>query len=120
MVAYLRATLPSTPNVEATALQPPSMASLTMFSRIEIFGIRANCAGRMLDPLVHRQDRHVARARQPAVVIIQARLPITRVVAIAGHEDAVDEIGAGQMELLLRNCAATMFEQFRAFRPQQF
>jgi len=32
-VAYLRATEPSTPKVEATALQPPSMASLTMFPR---------------------------------------------------------------------------------------
>ena len=27
-----RLTAPSTPNVDATALQPPSMASLTMFS----------------------------------------------------------------------------------------
>ena len=30
--AYLRETAPSTPSVEATALQPPSIASLTMFS----------------------------------------------------------------------------------------
>ena len=30
--AYLRDMEPSTPRVEATALQPPSMASLTMFS----------------------------------------------------------------------------------------
>ena len=30
--AYLRAHAPSTPSVEATALQPPSIASLTMFS----------------------------------------------------------------------------------------
>jgi hypothetical protein len=30
--AYLRAIAPSTPSVEATALQPPSIASFTMFS----------------------------------------------------------------------------------------
>ena len=32
LCAYLRLTEPSTPSVEATALQPPSSASLTMFS----------------------------------------------------------------------------------------
>ena len=32
LCAYLRLTAPSTPSVEATALQPPSIASLTMFS----------------------------------------------------------------------------------------
>ena len=30
--AYFRAHAPSTPSVEATALQPPSIASLMMFS----------------------------------------------------------------------------------------
>ncbi len=32
LCAYLRLTEPSTPTVEATALQPPSIASRTMFS----------------------------------------------------------------------------------------
>jgi hypothetical protein len=32
LCAYLRDTAPSTPKVDATALQPPSMASFTMFS----------------------------------------------------------------------------------------
>jgi len=32
LCAYLRATMPSTPKVVATALQPPSIASFTMFS----------------------------------------------------------------------------------------
>ena len=32
LCAYLRLTAPSTPNVEATALQPPSIASRTRFS----------------------------------------------------------------------------------------
>ncbi len=40
LCAYLRATDPSTPSVEATALQPPSMASFTMFSgsKYSVFG----------------------------------------------------------------------------------
>jgi hypothetical protein len=32
LAAYFFDTAPSTPSVEATALQPPSIASLTMFS----------------------------------------------------------------------------------------
>jgi len=32
LCAYLRATTPRTPHVEATALHPPSTASFTMFS----------------------------------------------------------------------------------------
>ena len=42
--AYLRATMPSTPKVEATALQPPSIASLTMFSGSKYSGFGANDA----------------------------------------------------------------------------
>src|SRR5437660_1689385 len=40
--AYRRATEPSTPNVDATALQPPSMASFTMFSGSKYSGLGAN------------------------------------------------------------------------------
>ena len=42
--AYFGATEPSTPNVVATALQPPSMASSTMFSGSKYFGFGANDA----------------------------------------------------------------------------
>ena len=38
------ATDPNTPNVEATALQPPSMASLTMFSGSKYIGFGAKLA----------------------------------------------------------------------------
>jgi hypothetical protein len=42
--AYLRATAPSTPSVEATALQPPSTASFTMFSGSKYAGFGAKLA----------------------------------------------------------------------------
>jgi hypothetical protein len=42
LCAYLRETAPSTPSVEATPLQPPSMASLTMFSGSKYIGFGAN------------------------------------------------------------------------------
>ena len=43
-VAHLRATMPSTPNVEATALQPPSTASSTIFSGSKYSGLGAKLA----------------------------------------------------------------------------
>ena len=39
--AYFRATLPKTPKVETTALHPPSIASLTMFSGSKYSGLGA-------------------------------------------------------------------------------
>ena len=44
LCAYLRATEPSTPKVLATALQPPSIASFTMFSGSKYSGFFANDA----------------------------------------------------------------------------
>jgi len=44
LCAYLRATMPSTPYVEATALQPPSIARRTMYSGSNICGFGANDA----------------------------------------------------------------------------
>src|SRR6266849_5806653 len=42
--AYLRATEPRTPNVDATALQPPSIASSTIFSPSKYAGLAAKDA----------------------------------------------------------------------------
>src|SRR6185312_6199263 len=44
LCAYLRANDPSTPNVDATALQPPSIASFTIFSGSKYCGFGANDA----------------------------------------------------------------------------
>ena len=44
LCAYLREHAPSTPSVDATALQPPSIASFTMFSGSKYSGFFANDA----------------------------------------------------------------------------
>ena len=69
LCAYFRATAPSTPSVDATALQPPSMASFTMFSGSKYGGFgRKRRAGGMLDSLIDRKNRDVTRSGEPAVV----------------------------------------------------
>ncbi len=56
-VAYLRLMMLSTPKVEATALQPASMASLMIFSGSKYMGFAAKEAPpAMLDALVDRED----------------------------------------------------------------
>ena len=42
--AYFRLHMPSTPKVDATALQPPSIASSTIFSASKYAGFGANDA----------------------------------------------------------------------------
>ena len=44
LCAYLRLIAPSTPNVEANALQPPSTASRTRFSGSKYIGFGAKLA----------------------------------------------------------------------------
>ena len=114
LCAYLRATEPSTPSVEATALQPPSIASFTMFSGSKYGGIRRERrAGRMLDALIDRQDRHVAGAAQAAVSSSDCRLPSTRGDRSDKRVDAVDEVGTGQVQGVLRNRLALVLQQAR-------
>ncbi len=119
MCAYLRATEPSTPSVEATALQPPSMASFTMFSGSKYIGFGANDApGRMLDPLIDRKNRHVACSPEPAVIDERlearqhARGPIGRTVA------AIDPVGSGQVQRIFRNGLALMLKERGGVRPK--
>ena len=97
--AYLRPTMPSTPNVEATALQPPSMASSTMFSGSKYAGFgREAGAGRVLDALVDGQDRHVPGAGKPAVVDQQLVVAQHLRVAVGVRQHAIDEVRAGQVQ----------------------
>ncbi len=112
LCAYLRATDPSAPSVETTALQPPSMASFTMFSGSKYAGIRRERrAGRMLDALVHGQDRDVAGATQAARVVHgleagqHARRPIRE------RHDPIVEVRPRQMQGLLRDRLAHVLEQ---------
>ena len=116
LCAYFRATDPSTPSVEATALHPPSIASFTRFSGSKYIGLGANDApAGMLDPLIDRQNRHVTGLGQPAVIderlkaAEHARGPIRCAV------DALDVVGPGQVEALLGDGLALMIEERGGF-----
>ena len=85
LCAYLRATEPSTPSVEATPLQPALDRELHDVLGIEVRRVRRERrAGRVLDPLVDRQNRHVAGAGEAAVQNSDCRLASTR----GGRSDA--------------------------------
>src|SRR6202011_2733876 len=67
--------------------------------------------GRVLDALVDRQDREIARARETAVVEerLQAAQHTRR--TIAGREDPRDEVRPREVELRLRDRLALVLEQ---------
>jgi hypothetical protein len=61
--------MPRTPKVEATALQPPSMASFDDVLGVEVLGVGGEGrAGGVLDALVDGQDGDVAGAGEAAGV----------------------------------------------------
>ena len=79
---------------------------------VEVFGVFCKaCSRRVLDALVHRQDREITRARQAPRVkeALQTRQHTN--IAVARRVNAVDKIRAGQMKFVLRN--------FRRLKPQQ-
>ena len=102
MCAYLRATAPSTPKVEATALQPPSIASFTMFSGVEIIRILGEArAGGMFDALVHRQNREITSAAQPAVVEQPLQIAQHAVIAVETAKIRSTKSGPGRCKPFL-------------------
>ena len=68
---------------------------------------RERRAGRVLDALIDRQDRHVAGAAQPAGVEqrLQAAQHARR--AVRQREDAVDEVGTRQVQVDSRGSSCT-------------
>ena len=121
LCAYLRATTPSTPKVDATALQPPSIASLTMFSGSKYCGFGAKLrAGGVLDALVDRQDREVAGAAEPAVVEQPLRLRITWLLRSVAESDADRRSPARQVQVGGGDRLALVLEQSRGVVAQQF
>ena len=94
LCAYFRATAPSTPSVEATALQPPSIASFTMFSGSKYIGFGANEApAGMLDALIDRQNGHVTGSRQPPVADQRLQTAKHANGAIRHAVNALDVVG---------------------------
>ena len=65
----------------------------------------------MLDALVHRQDADVAGARESAGAVQALEVGEDARVAVAGDEDAVEEVRPRDVELFPRDGAAAVLEQ---------
>ena len=72
--------------------------------RVEVIRIlgKAGPTG-MLDALVHRQDGQITRAGETAVVIHPGQVAEHTVVAVGMRQDAVHEIGTGQVQVIFGN-----------------
>ncbi len=65
----------------------------------------------MLDALVDREDREVPGAGQTAVVVHGLQVPEHGRTAVGLGDDAVDEVGAGEMQLIPGDGLAGVAEQ---------
>src|SRR6476646_2134611 len=83
--AYRRDTEARTPNVDATALHPPSMASSTMLVGSKYLGL----------------------------AVAEQRLQVAQHLwrAIGLHEDPLDEVGTRQVQVVLRDALRLVGEQ---------
>ena len=103
LCAYLRATEPSTPSVEATRVAAALDGELDDVLGIEIDRVRRKrCAGGMLDALIDRQDRQVAGVREPPVAEQRLQAAQHAGLAVVHRHHAVHEIRPRQMQRLLR------------------
>ena len=107
--------------MEATALQPPSMRELDDVLGIEVGGVRGEAgAGGVFDALIDGQDGQVAGAREAAGAEHALEVAENAVIAVAGDEDAIDEIRAGQMQRLLGDGLANVPQQAIGLGTQIF
>jgi hypothetical protein len=65
----------------------------------------------MLDALIDRQDRDVARAREPAVIEQRLQLAEYRNGPVRIQMNALDKVGARQVQRVFRNRLALVLEQ---------
>ena len=92
----------------------------------DVFGVetirifRKAGSGGMFDALVHRQDGHVARAGQPAMVEHRLQAAQRLRIAVGQRKNAVHEIRSRQMQPLLRHRLAFMFQQTLGGISQKF
>jgi len=65
----------------------------------------------MLDPLVDREDRNVARPCESSGVEEESEVPENLWVAIGLTEDPIDEVRTGELELVLRDAGSFVVEK---------
>ena len=111
---------PSTPRVEATALQPPSIARRMMFSGSKYAGLGANEAAAecSIPWSTGSKEMYPVPARRPvpyspAQVHQNVRRPVR------ATEDLVDVIGSRQMQDVLGNPSRLMVQQVVSLVPEQ-
>src|SRR5438477_10200307 len=74
----------------------------------------------MLDALIYGQDREIARPGEPPVIKERLQSAQDRRIAITVRPDAINEIRAGRMDLVFRDCLRSMVEQRACAVSQQF
>ena len=67
--------------------------------------------GRVLDPLVHRKDRHIPRPGKPAGIINPVQVVQNPLVPVGRCKNPVHKIRPGQMNKVLGNRLARVSEQ---------
>ena len=78
------------------------MASLTMFSRVEVVGILGEAgAGGMLDALIDGKNREIAGVAQAAVAEHALQIGEHANVAIGDGVNLIDEVGTGEVQAVL-------------------
>ncbi len=89
--------------------------------RVKVIRIlRKTRAAGVLDPLVHRQNRNIPRARQPAMAEQPLQVPQHAVVPVRHRKGPVHEIRAGQVQPVLRDFRVLEVEQIIGLVAEQF
>jgi hypothetical protein len=80
--------------------------------RVEIRGVLGEaCTAGVLDALIYRKDGEVAGSAQAAGIEHPLKVAENAGIAITGGKNAVDKIGAGQVQRFLGNGLAYVLEQ---------
>ncbi len=87
---------------------------------VEVDGIRGEGRPRrVFDPLIDGQDRYVAGAGQPPVAQNLLHAAHHLGIAVGTRDHAVDEVGAGEVQLVLREARGAIGQQVFGFGAEE-